>query len=218
MQTRIKICGITRVDDGVAAAHAGADAIGLVFWAGTPRVVAVERARAIVAALPPFVSVVGLFVDPAADHVRATLAAVPLDLLQFHGSEPPEFCRGFGRRYLKALPVAAGAKAAGLIECAQRYGDAAGLLFDAPPAEGLPGGTGRTFDWSTLPKGMPQPVVLSGGLSVVNVAEAIRRVRPSAVDVSSGVEARDAAGQPIKGVKDPARIAAFIEEVRNADG
>ena len=218
MQTRIKICGITRVDDGLAAAQAGADAIGLVFWAGTPRVVAAERARAIVAALPPFVSVVGLFVDPAADHVRATLAAVPLDLLQFHGSEPPEFCRGFGRRYLKALPVAAGAKAAGLIECAQRYGDAAGLLFDAPPAEGLPGGTGRTFDWSTLPKGMPQPVVLSGGLSVVNVAEAIRRVRPSAVDVSSGVEARDAAGQPIKGVKDPARIAAFIEEVRNADG
>ena len=218
MQTRIKICGITRVDDGVAAAHAGADAIGLVFWAGTPRVVAVERARAIIAALPPFMSVVGLFVDPAADHVRATLAAVPLDLLQFHGSEPPEFCRGFGRRYLKAIPVAAGAKAAGLIECAQRYGDAAGLLFDAPPAEGLPGGTGRTFDWSTLPKGLPQPVVLSGGLSVVNVAEAIRRVRPSAVDVSSGVEARDAAGQPIKGVKDPARIAAFIEEVRNADG
>ena len=218
MQTRIKICGITRVDDGVAAAHAGADAIGLVFWAGTPRVVAVERARAIVAALPPFVSVVGLFVDPAADHVRATLAAVPLDLLQFHGSEPPEFCRGFGRRYLKALPVASGAKAADLIECTQRYGDAAGLLFDAPPAEGLPGGTGRTFDWSTLPKGLPQPVVLSGGLSVVNVAEAIRRVRPSAVDVSSGVEARDAAGQPIKGVKDPARIAAFIEEVRNADG
>ena len=218
MQTRIKICGITRVDDGLAAAHAGADAIGLVFWAGTPRVVAVERARAIVAALPPFVSVVGLFVDPAADHVRATLDAVPLDMLQFHGSEPPEFCRGFGRRYLKALPVAAGAKAAGLIECAQRYGDAAGLLFDAPPAEGLPGGTGRTFDWSTLPKGLPQPVVLSGGLSVVNVAEAIRRVRPSAVDVSSGVEARDAAGQPIKGVKDPARIAAFIEEVRNADG
>lgn len=218
MQTRIKICGITRVDDGLAAAHAGADAIGLVFWAGTPRVVAVERARAIVAALPPFVSVVGLFVDPAADHVRATLAAVPLDMLQFHGSEPPEFCRGFGRRYLKALPVAAGAKVAGLIECAQRYGDAAGLLFDAPPAEGLPGGTGRTFDWSTLPKGLSQPVVLSGGLSVLNVAEAIRRVRPSAVDVSSGVEARDAAGLPIKGVKDPARIAAFIEEVRNADG
>lgn len=218
MQTRIKICGITRVDDGLAAAHAGADAIGLVFWAGTPRVVAVERARAIIAALPPFVSVVGLFVDPAADHVRATLAAVPLDMLQFHGSEPPEFCRGFGRRYLKALPVASGAKAADLIECAQRYGDAAGLLFDAPPAEGLPGGTGRTFDWSTLPKGLPQPVVLSGGLSVVNVAEAIRRVRPSAVDVSSGVEALDAAGLPSKGVKDPARIAAFIEEVRNADG
>jgi len=218
MPTRIKICGITRVDDGVAAAHAGADAIGLVFWAGTPRVVAIEHARAIVAALPPFVSVVGLFVDPSADHVRATLAAVPLDLLQFHGSEPPEFCRTFGRRYVKALPVAAGAPAAGLLECAQRYEDAAALLFDAPPADGLPGGTGRTFDWSTLPKGLPQPVVLSGGLSARNVADAIRRVRPWAVDVSSGVEAQDAKGVPIKGVKDPTRVTAFIEEVRNADG
>jgi phosphoribosylanthranilate isomerase len=218
MPTRIKICGITRVDDGLAAAHAGADAIGLVFWAGTPRVVAVEHARAIVAALPPFVSVVGLFVDPSADHVRATLAAVPLDLLQFHGSEPPEFCRTFGRRYVKALPVAAGASTAGLLECAQRYEDAAALLFDAPPADGLPGGTGRTFDWSTLPKGLPQPVVLSGGLSARNVADAIRRVRPWAVDVSSGVEAQDAKGVPIKGVKDPTRVTAFIEEVRNADG
>ena len=218
MRTRVKICGITRVEDGLSAARLGADAIGLVFWAGTPRVVTLEKARAIVMALPPDVSVVGLFVDPVPDQVRATLAAVPLDLLQFHGHETPEFCRGFGRPYVKALPVAAGVDEAGLLESAQRYTDAAGLLFDAPPAGGLPGGTGRTFDWSALPKGIAQPVVLSGGLSAANVASAIRRVRPWGVDVSSGVEAVDAAGAPIKGIKDAARIAAFIEEVRNADG
>ena len=218
MRTRIKICGITRVEDGLAAARAGADAIGLVFWAGTPRAVTIERARAIVAALPPFVSVVGLFVDPERGHVQATLAAVPLDLLQFHGHEPPEFCGAFGRPYIKAVPVIAGAEEAGLLECAARYKDAVGLLFDAPPTGGLPGGTGRTFDWGTLPKGLPRPLVLSGGLSAANVAAAIRRVRPWAVDVSSGVESVDAVGMSIKGIKDPTRIAAFIEKVRNADG
>ena len=118
---------------------------------------------------------------------------------------------------MKALPVAAGVEEAGLLESAARYSDAAGLLFDAPPAGGLPGGTGRTFDWSTLPTSLAQQVVLSGGLSAANVADAIRRVRPWAVDVSSGVEALDAAGAPIKGIKDAARMAAFIEEVRNAD-
>ena len=217
MRTHIKICGITRVEDGLAAARAGADAIGLVFWAGTPRVVAVLQARAIAAALPPFVSVVGLFVDPDPAHVGATLAAVPLDILQFHGHEPPEFCRAFGRPYLKAVPVAAGAGEAGLLEYAARYPEAAGLLFDAPAKEGLPGGTGRTFDWDALPKGLRQPLVLSGGLSAANVREAIRRVRPWAVDVSSGVETVDAEGHPVKGIKDPAKIAAFIEEVRHAD-
>ena len=218
MRTRIKICGITRVEDALAAARAGADAIGLVFWAGSPRVVNFGNARAIAAALAPFVSVVGLFVDPVPADVRATLAAVPLDLLQFHGHETPEFCRDFGRPYLKALPVAPGVEEAGLVESAERYNDAAGLLFDAPPTSGQPGGTGRTFDWSTLPSGLARPIVLSGGLSAANVGDAIRRVRPWAVDVSSGVEAVDAAGMPIKGIKDPARIAAFIEEVRNADG
>ena len=218
MRTRVKICGITRVEDGMAAARAGADAIGLVFWSGTPRAVSFGNARAIAAALPPFVSVVGLFVDPVPADVRATLAAVPLDLLQFHGHEAAEFCRAFGRPYIKALPVASGVEEAGLLESAARYNDAAGLLFDAPPAAGLPGGTGRTFDWSTLPKGLDRPIVLSGGLSAANVADAVRRVRPWAVDVSSGVEAVDAAGMPMKGIKDPVRISAFIEEVRNADG
>jgi len=218
VRTRVKICGVTRVEDGLAAARAGCDAIGLVFWPGTPRVVAVGRAREIIAALPPYVTVVGLFVDPEPGHVRATLAAVPLDLLQFHGREPPEFCRAFDRPYLKAIPVASGAAATGLLESAARYVDAMGLLFDAAPVAGMPGGTGRTFDWSVLPTGFGRPVVLSGGLSAVNVADAIRRVRPWAVDVSSGVEADGADGRPQKGVKDHARIAAFIEEVRHADG
>jgi phosphoribosylanthranilate isomerase len=217
MRTRIKICGITRVEDALAAARFGADAIGLNFWAGTPRVVTIEKARAIVGALPPFVSVVGLFVDPVPAELRAILAAVRLDLLQFHGHEAPEFCRGFGLPYLKALPVAPGVEESGLLESATRYNDAAGLLFDAPPDRGLPGGTGRTFDWSALPKDLAQPIVLSGGLTAANVADAIRRVRPWAVDVSSGVEVVDAGRMPIKGIKDPARIVDFIEEVRNAD-
>jgi phosphoribosylanthranilate isomerase len=220
-RTRVKICGITEVAHGLAAARWGADAIGFVFWAGTPRQVVPSVAAAIAAALPPFVAIVGLFVDPSPAHVRATLDAVPLDLLQFHGSEPPELCRAFGRRYLKAIPVAAGSGEAGLLEYAGRYGDAAGLLFDAPTADGMPGGTGRTFDWGVLAPGvrerLPRPVVLSGGLHAANVASAIRAVRPWGVDVSSGVEAIDADGRARKGVKDPSRIAAFIEEVRNAD-
>lgn len=217
MRTRVKICGITRLEDGVAAARAGADAIGLVFWSGTQRVVTLERARAIAIALPPFVTVVGLFVDPAPDAVRAVLATVPLDVLQFHGDETPALCRAFGRPYLKAIAVSGTAGEAGLLEYAARYGDAAGLLFDAPPSGGLPGGTGRTFDWDALPKLTGRSVVLSGGLNSGNVGEAVRRVRPWAVDVSSGVEAAGADGRPEKGIKDPARIAAFIEEVRHAD-
>ena len=217
-RTRVKICGITRVADALAAARAGADAIGFVFWTGSPRAVAADQAHAIAAALPPFVTVVALFVDPDPDQVRAVLAAVPVDLLQFHGHEPPELCRGFARPYVKAVPVGGQARGAGLLEYAARYPDACGLLYDAPPADGQPGGTGRTFDWSALPTERSLPVVLSGGLTAANVGEAIRRVRPWAVDVSSGVEATGGDGKPVRGIKDPARIAAFIEEVRNADG
>jgi phosphoribosylanthranilate isomerase len=216
--TRIKICGITRVDDGLAAARAGADAVGFIFWSGTPRAVAAEAARAIAAALPPFVTIVGLFVDPSPEEVRATLAAVPIDMLQFHGHEPPEFCRAFGRPYVKAISVSGEVQGDGLVEYAARYPDARGLLFDASPAGGLPGGTGRTFDWALLPKELLRPLVLSGGLTAANVGDAIRRLRPWAVDVSSGVEVIDSDGKPVKGIKDPARIAAFVEEVRNADG
>ena len=212
--TRVKICGITRAEDGLAAAKAGADAIGLVFWPGTPRRVPVDVARSVVQALPPFVSVIGLFVDPRPDEVNAVLDAVPLDALQFHGHESPELCRAFGRPYLKAIAVS---PEADLLESLSPYGDASGLLFDAPPAEGRPGGTGRTFDWSRLPATLPRPLVLSGGLNAGNVAQAIRRVRPWAVDVSSGVEVVGTDGRPQPGIKDATRIAAFVEEVRHAD-
>ncbi len=216
-RTRVKICGITRLADGLAAAREGADAIGFVFWPGTPRRVAADAARAIASALPPFVTTVGLFVDPDPAEVRATLASVPLDLLQFHGNEAPELCRAFARPYVKAVPVGPRAAKDGLLEYAARYPDAAGWLFDAPPSGGLPGGTGQTFDWSTLPHDLQRPLVLSGGLDAGNVGAAIRRVRPWAVDVSSGVEAIGADGKPAKGIKDPERIRAFIEEVRHAD-
>jgi len=216
-RTRVKICGITRLEHGLAAARAGADAVGLVFWPGTPRRVSLDVAREIVTALPPFVSVVGLFVDPTDTEVREVMRTVRLAALQFHGHETPEFCRQFGLPYVKAISVATGKRESDLLESAGSYADAVAWLFDAPPAGPLPGGTGQTFDWTALPKRLHKPLVLSGGLHAGNVAEAIRIVRPWAVDVSSGVEALDAQGSPIKGIKDASRIAAFVREVRNAD-
>ena len=219
MRTRVKICGITRVEDGVAAASAGADAIGLIFWAGSPRCVPFEQARAIVAALPAFVTVVGLFVDPQPEVVRATLAAIPLDLLQFHGDETPDLCASFGRPYIKAVSVRPGVD---LLQYAAQFPAAHGLLFDAFEAGGLPGGTGTTFDWTRLPPQLTDPMsrrlILSGGLTPHNVAAAVRQLRPWAVDVSTGVEASDAHDKPRKGIKSADKILAFIREVRGADG
>jgi phosphoribosylanthranilate isomerase len=218
MRTRIKICGITRVADALAAVNAGADAIGMNFWPGTPRVVDIARAQQISVVLPPFVTKVALFVDPAAAAVRAVLAAVPIDMLQFHGGEPRDFCSAFGRPYIKALPMKDDVD---LLEYAAQYGDASGLLCDTFRAGDLPGGTGRTFDWSRLPPALrsrlPKPLILSGGLDPENVGVAIRAVRPWAVDVSTGVEERDADGSPRKGRKDSARIAAFVKGARDAD-
>jgi phosphoribosylanthranilate isomerase len=218
-RTRIKICGITRIADAHAAVDAGVDAIGLVFWAGTPRVVTPAQARAIVDALPAYIAVVGLFVDPEPAAVREVLATVALDLLQFHGSEPAEFCRAFGRRYVKAIPVKDDVD---LLESVSPYDDAAGLLFDAFCEGDLPGGTGRAFDWGRLTSDvrtlLARPLILSGGLTADNVGRAIHDVRPWAVDVSSGVEERDARGAPRRGIKDPARIRAFVQGVRSADG
>ncbi|OGS93275.1 MAG: N-(5'-phosphoribosyl)anthranilate isomerase [Gallionellales bacterium GWA2_59_43] len=204
--TRIKICGITRAEDARAVAASGADAIGLVFYAKSPRHVSIEQAAQLVAALPPFVTTVGLFVDADAEFVRKVLAAVPLDVLQFHGDESPEYCVQFGRPYLKAIRVKAGVD---LLQCAARFFAAQALLLDAYVA-GVPGGTGATFDWGLIPSNLPLPVILSGGLDAENVAAAIEQVRPYAVDVSSGVEAG-------KGIKDAAKVAAFINEVKQID-
>jgi phosphoribosylanthranilate isomerase len=205
-RTRIKICGITRPDHGRIAAELGADAIGLVFWKPSVRAVTPERAREIGAALPPFVARVALFVDPPEEEVREVIAACRPDVLQFHGAETPGFCRAFGVPYVKAARVRPGLD---LLEFMRPYGDAAGWLLDGY-REDLPGGTGETFNWSLIPPRLDRPVILSGGLTAENVAAGVRAVRPWAVDVSSGVEAA-------KGVKDPARIAAFITGVRNAD-
>jgi phosphoribosylanthranilate isomerase len=218
MRTRVKICGITRVADALAASNAGADAIGLNFWSGTPRFVQVGRAREIADALPAFVTRVALFVDPEASYVRAILDAVPVDSLQFHGAEDPDLCRSFGRPYLKAVHMKDGVD---LLEYAALYEDAAGLVFDSYWPGDLPGGTGRAFDWSRLSAAvrakLPAPVILSGGLDAANVAGAIREVRPWAVDVSSGVEELDADGKARRGLKDASRIEAFMNGVRHAD-
>jgi phosphoribosylanthranilate isomerase len=204
--TRVKICGITRLEDALAAARLGAHAIGLVFYERSPRHVSIAQAAQLAAALPPFVSTVGLFVDADPAFVREVLAAVPLDLLQFHGDETPEYCAQFGRPYLKAIRVRAGVD---LLQCAARYEGGRALLLDAH-VEGIPGGTGATFDWKLIPAELPLPVILSGGLEASNVAAGVERVRPYAVDVSSGVEAA-------KGIKDAAKIAAFINEVKRVD-
>lgn len=204
--TRVKICGITRVEDALAAARQGAHAIGLVFYERSPRHLSIAQAAQLAAVLPPFVTTVGLFVDAEPAFVREALAAVPLDLLQFHGDESPEYCAQFGRPYLKAIRVKAGVD---LLQCAARFSTARALLLDAYVA-GVPGGTGATFDWELIPGNLPLPVILSGGLDPENVAAAIERVRPYAVDVSSGVEAA-------KGIKDAAKVAAFINEVKQID-
>ena len=204
MRTRIKICGITRAQDARAAAESGADAIGLIFYPPSPRNVNLVQARSIIAGLPPFVTVVGLFVDPSRDQVEAVLRACSINLLQFHGDEAPDFCGGFGLPYIKAARVRADAD---LVQYLSPYSAAQGWLLDAYH-DRLYGGTGASFDWNLIPQGLDRPVILSGGLTPENVGAAVRQVRPWAVDVSSGVEAT-------KGIKDAAKIAAFIAGVKN---
>lgn len=206
MPTRIKICGITREEDALEAARLGAHALGFVFYPPSPRYVDPDRARAICAALPPFVVTVGLFVNASRAQVSDVQRRVPLAVLQFHGDESPDDCVGFGTPYIKAVRVR---PETDLLQYATAHSAAQGLLLDAY-VEAVPGGTGHRFDWSLVPRDLPLPIVLSGGLDPGNVAEAVRRVQPWAVDVSSGVEAR-------KGVKDAAKMARFIEGVRHED-
>ncbi len=201
--TRIKICGITREQDALAAAAAGADAIGLVFYAPSPRAVDAAQAARIVAALPPFVTTVGLFVDADPAAVHAVLAEVPLDLLQFHGEERDDYCRQFGRPYLKAVRVRSADQ---LQDLAAQWPGAAGILLDSYKP-GVPGGTGEVFDWRLVPRERDWNLVLAGGLFAGNVRQAIDEMQPWAVDVSGGVEAA-------KGIKDVAKINAFVQEVK----
>ncbi|MHB2138265.1 phosphoribosylanthranilate isomerase [Pseudomonas monsensis] len=202
---RSKICGITRIEDALAAVEAGADAIGFVFYAKSPRAVSVQQARAIIRALPPFVTTVGLFVNASRCELGEILDAVPLDLLQFHGDENAEACEEWRRPYIKALRVKAGDDIAAAVAA---YPGASGVLLDTY-VEGVPGGTGEAFDWSLIPPDLSKPLILAGGLTPENVSDAVARVRPYAVDVSGGVEAS-------KGIKDHAKIRAFIAAARKA--
>ncbi len=202
---RSKICGITRVEDALAAAEAGADAIGLVFYPKSPRAVTLQQAKAIAAALPPFVTTVGLFVNARRYEISEILDELPLDLLQFHGDETSADCDGYRRPYIKALRVRPGEDIAA--RCLE-YRNASGILLDAY-VPGVPGGTGESFDWSLVPRILSKPLILAGGLTAQNVRAAIARVAPYAVDVSGGVEVE-------KGVKDAEKIRAFIREVHNA--
>lgn len=205
MAVRVKICGITRLPDLHAACEAGADALGFVFYEKSPRHVSIASAAGLLRELPPFVQSVGLFVNAGPAFIESVLQAVPLDLLQFHGDETPADCARFGRPYIKAVRVN---RDTDLLKCAADFDTARGLLLDAWVA-GVPGGTGERFDWSLIPPDLPKPVILSGGLTPANVAEAVRRVRPWAVDVSSGVEVS-------KGVKDAHLIAQFIAKAKEA--
>jgi phosphoribosylanthranilate isomerase len=202
LRTRVKICGITRVEDALAVVNNGADAIGLVFYPPSPRNVSIEQAAAIANQVPAFVSVVGLFVNAEAAFIRSVLAQVKLDLLQFHGDETPEECASYGLPFIKAIRVKTDTN---LVQCAKDFSASKALLLDTF-TEGAVGGTGHVFDWSLIPMQMSKPIILAGGLNLQNVAQAIEQVRPYAVDVSGGVELS-------KGIKDAAKIAAFMQQV-----
>jgi phosphoribosylanthranilate isomerase len=205
MSVRVKICGITRIEDAVCAVESGVDAIGFVFWPQSSRYITPEQANEITKKIPAFIHTVGVYVDPSPDWVEETAAAAKLSLLQFHGDETPEFCAQFSQPYIKAIRVRDGAD---LIQYAQRYLLAKGLLLDTYAAD-MPGGTGHVFDWDLIPRDLPLPIILSGGLTAENVASAIKHVNPWAVDVSSGVEAS-------KGIKDKYKISAFMQGVRKS--
>jgi len=204
MRTRVKICGITRVEDALYAAELGADAIGLVFYKDSPRFISVERAVDIVSHLPPFVSVVGLFVDASPEEVHIVRQQVRLDLLQFHGEESPRCCASYNMPYIKAIRIREGLDIA---EYAGRYDDARAFLLDTYQKD-VPGGTGSTFDWSCVPGDLKKPIILAGGLTSQNVTKAIAALHPYGVDVSGGVESSG-------GIKDPDKMAAFMMSVQS---
>jgi phosphoribosylanthranilate isomerase len=208
-RTRVKICGITRVEDMRAAVAAGADAIGLVFYPPSPRAVTAEQAADIVAQTPAFVTTVGLFVDPTVEQVKGVLEQVHLDMLQFHGDEEEAFCCSFQRPFIKAIRMREGTD---LVTEMKRWQRARGILVDAF-VEGVPGGTGVAFDWSLLPQASVVPLILAGGLTPDNITRAIEQARPFAVDVSGGVEQKDASGKSLGGIKSADAIEQFMRGV-----
>ena len=203
MHTRIKICGINHLDDALKSVEFGADAIGLIFVEKSPRYASLTDARIIAESMPPFVTVVGLFMDSSAKEVKEALKVVPLNLLQFHGDESPEYCDQFGMPYIKVLRMRENVN---VVAFAQEYPNAAGILLDTYKM-GVGGGTGHTFDWNLIPEDVPLPLILAGGLTPENVASAVETVKPYAVDVSSGVESEPA-------IKDHKKIEQFIKEVQ----
>jgi len=208
MKTHVKICGITRIEDALHICQAGADAIGLVFYSKSPRNVSIQQANQICLSLPPFVTSVGLFMDASEEFVHSVLASVPLDLLQFHGSETPEYCASFKRPYIKAVAMKSRSPAE-FVEVANQYHDAKGFLVDSH-ATGEAGGTGETFDWGDVPKSYPKPIILAGGLKPANIALAIKQTKVYAMDLSSGVESAP-------GIKDKQLINQLMNEVRRAE-
>lgn len=202
MRIRVKICGITRVEDALNAVEYGADAIGLVFHEPSPRYVKISQAIEIANKIPAFVTVVGLFVNAEPDFVREVISRVKLDLLQFHGDETPQECASYGLPFIKAIRVKSDTN---LVQCAKDFSASKALLLDTF-TDGVAGGTGHVFDWNLIPAALDKPVILAGGLNAQNVAQAINQVKPYAVDVSGGVEIS-------KGIKDVAKIAAFMQQV-----
>ena len=206
MRTRVKICGITNIDDALSAVEAGCDALGFVFYAKSPRAVTPEQAAEIISKLPAFVTSVALFVNESSEIVNQVIAKTGVDLLQFHGDESVEFCSAFSRPYIKALRMKPELDLTAQFET---YASSQGILLDAY-TPGIPGGTGESFDWSRIPEELATKIILAGGLSAENVAEAIAQVSPYAVDVSGGVEAS-------KGIKDPNKMTDFMNEVYRAN-
>lgn len=206
MKVRVKICGITSNEDALNVSNAGADAIGLVFYEKSPRNITPQKAAQICVSLPPFITIVGLFLDATEEFVNSVLESVPLDLLQFHGSESPEYCQSFRMPYIKAVGMKSIQGEEDFNAYAKRYKDSKGFLVDSH-ATGKAGGTGQTFDWSTVPQTCDKPIILAGGLNPENVAEALEKVSVYAIDLSSGVE-----HEP--GIKDNAKIMKLMEEVK----
>jgi phosphoribosylanthranilate isomerase len=215
-RTRIKICGLTRAEDVAIAVDAGADAVGFVFYAKSPRFITPQHAAVLMTQLPPFVSAVGLFVNASAQEIAEVLAHAPLSMLQFHGDETPEQCAAIAaavkRPFMRAARIGATTQAEDLLKCELAHRSSSpfftGLLLDT--LVDSYGGSGKVFDWSLIPEELAPRAVLSGGLNIANIADAVRQVRPHAVDVSSGVESA-------KGIKDSAKICAFIDAVRKFD-